>query len=367
MSASMRSDRAIDDPLRYAPRWARQSPPLTPEVTAIADEPSSEDMPAPPMAPGVRGPNIDRPLPPLRPFEGDIAIKDLRRRLALDPDALPPPPMPEKRGPALPWMGRFALVLLVAVVVGFAIALLLVPQQPGERSTAGAPTLPGLALPVAVMSARLVIESQRAFANEPLALGISLADATGEETVTLIGLVNGTKLTAGSALSPTDWQLSARELGSAFAYAPKDFVGAMDAAIDLRSARDRVVDSQVARLEWVPKEESRLPRVIEPPAHTPDPGDLALLMKRAQDALQNGDIASARLILRRAASAGNGQAALTLGATYDPAFLAKRGVLGLASDPAQARTWYERAAQLGVEEAVSRLERISQSAARDGR
>ena len=160
-------------------------------------------------------------------------------------------------------------MLVFAAIVGLgATTMLMLPreaEQPravSDRTGSAAP-LSSL-IPVATTAARLVIESQRAFANEPLALGISLADASGEETVTLVGLVNGTKLTAGSAFSPTGWQLSARELGSAFAYAPKDFVGAMDAAIDLRSARDRVVDSQVVRLEWMPKDEPRPPR--QPPS-----------------------------------------------------------------------------------------------------
>jgi hypothetical protein len=44
----------------------------------------------------------------------------------------------------------------------------------------------------------------------------------------------------------------ARDVGNAFVYAPKDFVGTMVAAIDLRSASDWLLDSQTVRLEWVP-------------------------------------------------------------------------------------------------------------------
>jgi TPR repeat protein len=81
-------------------------------------------------------------------------------------------------------------------------------------------------------------------------------------------------------------------------------------------------------------------------------------MKRGEDFLKNGDIASARLILRRAANAGHAQAALALGVTFDPRFLAEQGVLGFAPDVAQARAWYERAAELGSSEAARRLERL---------
>ena len=81
-------------------------------------------------------------------------------------------------------------------------------------------------------------------------------------------------------------------------------------------------------------------------------------MRRGEDFLKNGDIASARLILRRAANAGHAQAALALGVTFDPRFLAEQGVLGFPPDVAQARAWYERAAELGSSEAARRLERL---------
>jgi TPR repeat protein len=77
--------------------------------------------------------------------------------------------------------------------------------------------------------------------------------------------------------------------------------------------------------------------------------------------LRTGDIAAARLVFRRAANAGNPQAALTLGATFDPLVLAELGVLGFPSDPAQARSWYDKAARLGSPEASRRIEALAQA------
>src|SRR5206468_2014148 len=85
-------------------------------------------------------------------------------------------------------------------------------------------------------SARLVIESQKGFSNEPLPLGISLSHASGGETVTLAGLATGTTVSAGTPLGLSGWQVPARDIGNASVHAPKDFVGIMDVAIDLRSA-----------------------------------------------------------------------------------------------------------------------------------
>jgi hypothetical protein len=55
---------------------------------------------------------------------------------------------------------------------------------------------------------------------------------------------------------------------------------------------------------------------------------------------------AARLVLQRAAEAGDARAALMLAGTYDPIMLEKLGIQGLASDIAVARTeWNMR---LGV-------------------
>src|SRR5262249_44824512 len=93
-----------------------------------------------------------------------------------------------------------------------------------------------------------------------------------------------------------------------------------------------------------------------------DGPEIAALLKRGQDYLQNGDIVSARLRLRRVGSAGDPQAALLLGATFDPIVLRDLGVLGFSPDPAQARTWYQRAADAGLPEATRRLERLVKTA-----
>src|SRR3977135_2706022 len=50
----------------------------------------------------------------------------------------------------------------------------------------------------------------------------------------------------------------------------------------------------------------------------PKPEGLANLVRRGQDYLKNGDLAAARLVLRRAVSGDDPQAALALGATFDP-------------------------------------------------
>ena len=93
--------------------------------------------------------------------------------------------------------------------------------------------------------------------------------------------------------------------------------------------------------------------------HHLDPDVIASLLGRADALIANGDVAAARLALRRAADAGDSRAALMLGETYDPALLEKLSVHGTVPDVAMARNWYERAKKFGSAEAPQRLEMLA--------
>lgn len=93
------------------------------------------------------------------------------------------------------------------------------------------------------------------------------------------------------------------------------------------------------------------------PGPVPSPAEIAVLTARGDGFLKAGDIASARLFYERAANAGDGAAALYLGATFDPGFLARAGIRGILGDPAQASYWYRRARDLGEAAAAERLKR----------
>jgi hypothetical protein len=57
---------------------------------------------------------------------------------------------------------------------------------------------------------RLVVEVQKAFANEPLSLAVSVDSPTGHESLMLAGLALGTRLSAGVPVSEASWQLGRR-------------------------------------------------------------------------------------------------------------------------------------------------------------
>jgi hypothetical protein len=321
VSVPIRDEDRSEDPLLYVPRLVRQSPPVAPEEFTF------------------------RP-PATNP----------RRQLSLDPELIPRPPIRLGRKPVVLWIGSLSFVCTLTAIIAFGVTLMTLWKQAGGIS--------GVVTPLSPKAARLVVESQKGLTNEPLPLGVSVIDASGGEAVTVGGLAAGTKVLAGAPLGLTGWRVSAYDLDKAFAYAPKNFVGVMDAAIDLRSAGNRVMDSQVVRLEWIQKKEERLTRPLEPSKPPPviqtlGPEEIATMLKRGEDFLKNGDIASARLLLKRAANVGNAKAALELGMTFDPVFLAERGVLGSAPDVVQARAWYERAMELGLTEASGRLEGLA--------
>jgi hypothetical protein len=122
---------------------------------------------------------------------------------------------------------------------------------------------------------------------------------------------------------------------------------------------DQFVDSQLVAPGWMLQRDEppeALPEPASPsePVRSLDPETLAVL----KHFLKNGDIVSARILLKRAAVNGIGQAALELGMTYDPIVLAERGVRGFPPDPAEARSWYQRATALGSAEASWNLERL---------
>jgi hypothetical protein len=102
------------------------------------------------------------------------------------------------------------------------------------------------------------------------------------------------------------------------------------------------------------------PVAVAPPPPPPqarrmDADELATLMKRAKESLTAGDIPVARLLLERAADGQDAGAALLLAQTYDAAVLGTSDVRNITPEPDKAKSWYQRAAQLGSADAQRRL------------
>jgi len=113
-------------------------------------------------------------------------------------------------------------------------------------------------------------------------------------------------------------------------------------------ATDGVVPTVVAR---DPTSSATIPAAIAAPPSLPTV-DVAGLLARGDGYLGIGDVTSARLFYERAADAGSGLGAMRLGATFDPNFLGRAGLVGTRGDQATADMWYGRARGLGTAEAT---------------
>jgi tetratricopeptide (TPR) repeat protein len=104
------------------------------------------------------------------------------------------------------------------------------------------------------------------------------------------------------------------------------------------------------------------PPISRPPARDQfDQKEVTVLLNRGKNLIASGDLAAARIVLRRAVDANNTEAALALAATYDPFVLRELKVYGFTGDAAMARSWYEKAAELGSLVATRRLEILTRA------
>jgi hypothetical protein len=122
-------------------------------------------------------------------------------------------------------------------------------------------------------------------------------------------------------------------------------------ALALKTAHQSQAPAEVQQ----PAAAAAAPASVAPPVRRMDSGELAALMTRAKAFLASGDIPPARLLLERAAEAS---AALMLAQTYDPTVLGTQDIRNITPDPALARSWYQRAAQLGSVDAQRRLSQL---------
>jgi hypothetical protein len=185
---------------------------------------------------------------------------------------------------------------------------------------------------------------QQRVAAPPLA-----AEPTGAE----VAAARRTPPNAMASASPTR-----DEIAAAYQSALKGKV-----AVPEQAAREASREVVAAINPVAPAVAAVAPAVREPvpvtreavPVRRIDPDELAALLKRAKSLLSIGDITSARLLLERAADAQEVEAALMLAGTYDPEVLGSQDLRSVTPDPAAARVWYQKAAQLGSADAKRRL------------
>jgi hypothetical protein len=316
-------------------------------------------------------------------------------------------PVDRRRSARLPWSlyGAAAAAVCIALVVALVVVRAFPWPSRGAASVgddARATLAPGshassdMARPAAaalppVPPQLALLATRSGEPDEALPLGIRAIRASTEtastETVVVIGIPTGATLTPGRRFDADQWRLDAADLAAAMLRPPQGFLGRMDLIVELRLSDDVVADRQPLTLTWLAPEarvgtanpsgiDSRdaspsaaaAPRAAtasvakaandDPVLHI-EPTELIELLARGDSFVQSGKITEARLLFERATRAHSAQGALKLGATYDPIFLERLGVHGLAPDAATARVWYQRAQEFGSDEAPQRLEMLA--------
>jgi hypothetical protein len=288
MSSPIHHAEDLDEALHYAPPWAREQggrEPLRPAAALVRSPPSRWRI-------GVAD----------DAFSGDRAMVKLQRQLALDPDAVPEPPVDDIQS-------LWPMTLRLCAVAGVAAAVAwLVISLPGTRLLHHDVVHADVQVPPPVADT-----PKQDPLRTPAAAGLLLQH----------GL---TEANASPAPAPAAEAMPAPAPQPTIAPPGNDAAAAPPATLSLAA------------------------------------DEIAMLLKRGKDAFSTGDLAAARLLLRRAAEAGSAEAALALGATFDPLVIRRLGAIGAAPDPAQARQWYQKAVALGSPTASQPLAQLEASA-----
>ncbi len=360
---------------------ARDAAPLADAAFELDDEPPKESpshwdtklsrAPAtvPAAAPDSLWKRKKRPVV----FEGDAALRELRSRLASAPDQTPEPPLYQAKTPIFAAVVRLVGVMVLAAVGALGFLWITAPR--------GAPPVaskPGSG-DVALVSYRGFEAQQKppSAAENVVVQRVPDAPPSGTWAVANYNATDGVVGTPPATLAPR-LPASPRPPASRATTPPPAAPPPAAVAPPPPAAPPPTVVAPAPPLmaptpATVPPPAASIlpPKAPVPAIAAPSPptsaaaasdrDEIAALLARARTYLSAGDVAAARLVLRRAAERADPQAALALGGTYDPTVLKRLGIVNFQADPAQAREWYRRAAQLGSADASLRLEQLVQT------
>ncbi len=335
MSSPIHQVEDLDPALRYAPRWARD------RVVQMAAQPFAP--------PALRSERRARPE-----FSGDRAMLELQRQLVLDPDAIPEPIADDARvlGPiAL----RLSAVIGLAALIAWGVVSL-----PGIKK-AGEAMSPDVKAPAIVLNPVKLVQVQAADSAPQASEGfVAMNDpAPPAPPVPPVNLpIHASVPTLPvepSRVTPPPSQAAPSPAAPAPANAEPTPSQSASAPPNAGPTPSPAAPA--------PSHPAPAPSQADDTAGTLhlDGAEIAATVKRGKDLFMTGDIVSARLLLRRAAAAGSAEAALALGATFDPLVIRRIGAVGMPPDIAQARQWYKRAADLGSAAATGQLAKLEQA------
>lgn len=232
-------------------------------------------------------------------------------------------------------------------------------QKPAAAPEAAAPTAlqPRAAAQVPTATMEPLIRAPArlaASAGQTLPLQIDVETAAlsrGPAGLVVAGLPQGATMNKGSPLHTNAWTVGATDLAGLTLSVPAVASGRHHLTIELRSFDGAVLSTARSLLDVA----QAPPKSPMADSVRPSEATTSAWLADARRLLSTGQIASARLLLERAADGGHPEAARLLGDTFDPAKLYALGVHGLSGDIQKAIHWYERADELGDPQAKARL------------
>lgn len=209
---------------------------------------------------------------------------------------------------------------------------------------------PAFLRPVELLPVGSPSEPLRLEAMKPARLPLRVRPETASQDsyiLLLSGLPANAVLSGAPRMGADSWLLSPGALQRLEIAVPEWSASVMEVGVELRRTNGAVVAQSKL---WL-----AVPPPPVPQGADLDETELKELVRAGDRLLARGDVAAARALYERAAAMGSAQAALALGATYDPRRLLSLGVFGMVGDKDRARQWYQRAGDLGHPEAKARI------------
>jgi hypothetical protein len=277
-------------------------------------------------------------------LEGDVAVEDLRERTALRLGLPLEPPMRDGAGLPFGMVGRLVGLVTLATITASGLVWTLTPQ-PGSSGSA----LAAYEGPAADKEPGLSNIDFNSF--HPADFQPPLVQVAGLKAEIMRPRDDAPAADRPRVLAPVPWPVA--DGGRDLATMPRD--------TQTSERSDVTASVDTGSLHRSPAAESRTVP-LPPTALRVNDGEVANLLASGRTFLIIGDVTGARLAFRRAAESGDAEAALALGGTFDPLVLRSLGAVGVAADPATARSWYQKAAALGSRDAPERLNQLARSA-----
>ena len=212
-----------------------------------------------------------------------------------------------------------------------------------------------------VTMASLAVNDVRGTLNSMIPLTLQATPAAADQTLDLkiTGLPKTAYLTKGQQTVSGDWIVKAAETENIKLFVPQSEtpklnleVAALESGTNTIATPAQSMSVELSDVKIMPTAappdgvDLKSNAIPEPITAAPEPG--ADLLVKAQELMNQGDVASARQFYLQASSLGNAKGTFGVARTYDPKIFAELKIEGLQPDPAKAAEWYKKAAAAGI-------------------